>query len=70
MSRARTLLWGVGTSLLAFAVMLPVYMGIDTMMRDSFVKTALQWIVGAILVTLFLGIRPSPPDGGRTPRGS
>ena len=67
MSVARSVLWRVFSWILFFGFAIPVYMGIDAVVGDGFVKEALQWTIGAILVTVFLGIRP-PSSGKQRPR--
>ena len=55
----RLILWRAAAWALGFAILIPFYMGVDAVMPDGILKTVVHWSVGAIVVTLLLGIRPA-----------
>ena len=68
MSLRRTLFWYASTWIIGVAVLFGIFWGLDGLLRDGFAKTALQWIIGAIVVTCIGGTGPARPSGTRSRR--
>jgi hypothetical protein len=64
----RLILWRAAAWAIGFAILIPFYIGVDALMPDGILKTAVQWTVGAIVVTLLLGLRPADDAPSRARR--